>query len=469
MSDDAYLLPDNPVDSLADYETNHEGRRGLTAALERDPGEVVAEVARSGLRGRGGAGFPTGMKWQSVVESARGTDSPVYLACNGAEGEPGTYKDRALIATSPFQLLEGVLIALHATGAEAAFVGVKERFTRELGRLDAALEEMADARWPGADRVRIVAGPDEYLFGEEKALLEVIEGKLPLPRILPPYMQGLFATMDRPHPTIVNNVETLCHVRHVLARGADWFRARGTQESPGTMVFTVVGDVEAPGVYELPLGTPLGALLRAVAGADDIKAVYSGVSNAVILPGLLDLPMDFDSFAEAGTGLGSGGFIVYDSSHCIVRVAAVLAHFLAIESCGQCLACKLGTAEIARRLAAIDAGEGTANDLEVIRDRCVSVTDLARCGLPVGAQVLRATLDAFPQEFEDHLGNACWSSRPPEVPKIERLDPDSGQVVLDANYYRKRDDWSYAEPGAATGGVFAPAEVATGGQAGGRT
>ncbi len=227
------------------------------------------------------------------------------------------------------------------------------------------------------------------------------------------------------------------------------------------MLFTVSGDVERAGVYELPLGTSLRTLLCDLAGATDIKAVYSGVSNPVILPDLLDLPLDFESLAEAGTGLGSAGFVVYDSTHCMVRVAATFAHFLAIESCGQCLACKLGTTEIAGRLDAIDRGEGSEGDLAEIRQRAVTVTDLARCGLPVGAQVLRATLDAFRDEFVAHLGRPCPSRRPAVVPKIERFGPHA--AVMDLEYYRKLDDWSYADPGqAGTDGVLARTRPATG-------
>lgn len=438
----AYLLPPEPIPSLAEYERGG-GGGGLRTALALEPDEVIDLVAESGLRGRGGAGFPTGTKWRSVVDAGAEQECPVYLVCNAAEGEPGTYKDRLLVARNPYQLLEGILIALHATGARSAVVGIKQRFA-ERDRLLQALEELHRAGWHGADRVEIVGGPDEYLFGEEKAMLEVIEGKLPMPRILPPYMQGLFATMDRPHPTAVNNVETLSHVTHVLDRGVDWFRSTGTSETPGTMVFTVVGDVPRPGVHELPMGTSLRRLVVDLAGADDVKAIYSGVSNPVILPDLLDLPMDFDSFREAGTGLGSGGFIVYDSTRCIVRVAATMAHFLAVESCGQCLACNLGTADIADRLTRIDRGTGTGTDIEGVRDRAVTVTDLARCGLPVGAQVLCATVDAFAEEFDAHLGTPCTAPAA-VIPKIEHLDLATGEVTFDRDYHRKQDDWSYDE------------------------
>ena len=439
-----YLLPEQPVPTLDDYVAAG-GGAGLRRALELGPAEVVEEVARSGLRGRGGAGFPTGTKWRSVVEAAAAADSPVYLVCNAAEGEPGTYKDRPLMARNPFQLLEGVLIARYATGAQRAFIGLKERFPHERERVIAARDAMVAAGWEGAEEVRVVAGPDEYLFGEESALLEVIEHKLPMPRILPPYMQGLFATMQSPNPTVVNNVETLSHVTHVLAHGVEAFRSRGTQEAPGTMVFTVVGDADSPGVYELPLGTPLRTLLVDIAGAHDIKAIYSGTSNTVITPDLLDLPMDFDSFAEAGTGLGSGGLIVYDSSRCMVQVTATLAHFLAIESCGQCLACKLGNTEMDERLARLVRGEGTPVDIAEIRKRTTTVTDGNRCYLPVGAALLVAsTLDAFPEEFEARLASPSPPDRAVPVPKILHIDDATGEVTYDPDYHRKQPDWSYA-------------------------
>ncbi|HVL99112.1 MAG TPA: NADH-ubiquinone oxidoreductase-F iron-sulfur binding region domain-containing protein, partial [Egibacteraceae bacterium] len=399
-----------------------------------------------GLRGRGGAGFPTGMKWASVAQSAS-DGSEVYLVCNAAEGEPGTYKDRVLMARNPYQLVEGVLIGMYASGAVRAFIATKQRFHHERARLEDARDAMVDAGWRGADAVTIVPGPDEYLYGEESAMLEVIEGKLPMPRILPPYQMGLFASMHSPNPTVVNNVETLSHVTHILAKGVDWFRERGTHETPGTMIFTVVGDVENPGFYELPMGTPLRTLICDIAGGTDVMAIYSGTSNTVITPDLLDLPMDFDSFAEAGTGLGSGGFMVYGPHRDIVQVTAVLARFLAIESCGQCLACKLGTGELYERLDRLVRGEGTHGDIEEIRKRCVTVTDLNRCYLPVGASLLIAsTLEAFPQAFIDHVGVATDPAVAVEIPKIVTIDDDTGGVVFDPEYYRKRRDWSYGPP-----------------------
>ena len=438
------LLPDVPVPDLSAYEQAG-GGRGLQHALDLGPEAVVEEVRAAGLRGRGGAGFPTGTKWGSVVSAAADTGSPAYLVCNAAEGEPGTYKDRTLIARNPFQLIEGLCIALHATGAEAAYIGIKRRFDHELARLIDARDAMAAAGYAAAERIRVVPGPDEYLFGEESAMVEVIEGKLPLPRIMPPYMAGLFATMASPNPTVVNNVETLSHVTWILADGVEAFRAQGTEESPGTMVFTVLGDVPNAGVYELPLGTPLRTLVSDIGGARDVLAVYGGTSNSVITPDVLDLPMDFDSLAEAGTGLGSGGFIVYDTSRDIVQVCATLARFLAIESCGQCLPCKLGTTDMWERLDRIVAGDGTRADLDEIRKRTTTVTDQNRCYLPVGAAlVIRSTLDTFPEQFEAHLGRAADPAVAVDVPKISSVDHDTGAVVLDPDYDRKLPDWSYA-------------------------
>jgi NADH:ubiquinone oxidoreductase subunit F (NADH-binding) len=444
----ARVLPDERVSSLQGW-VDLGGGEGLQAAADRTPAQVRQVVSDAGLRGRGGAGFPTGTKWQSVVEAAREADSAPYLVANAAEGEPGTYKDRVIIDRNPFAFLEGVLIARYAIGADRAYIGIKEGFTHHVERLSDALDEMVAAGWHGADRVVIVPGPDEYLFGEESAMLEVIEERLPLPRILPPFQQGLFATTTDLHPTVVNNVETLSHVAHILAKGPAWFREVGTDRSPGSMVFTVVGDVDTPGVHELPLGQTLRTLLVDICGADPdhLLAVYSGTSNAVITPDMLDARLGFDEMTEVGSGMGSGGFVVYDDTACIVQVVAELSRFLAVESCGQCIACKLGTGAITDLLLQIDAGEATASDLDEIRKRCVYVTDQNRCYLPVGEQLMvGSTLDDYEQHFLDHLdGRGCPKDRKVLVPKIVNIDDDSGEVTYDERHARKQPDWSYAD------------------------
>jgi NADH:ubiquinone oxidoreductase subunit F (NADH-binding) len=435
------VLPAQPYATFDDYLAAG-GGDGYRTAAELTPDEVIEVVASSGLRGRGGAGFPTAAKWRSIVDAAG--EAPVHLVCNAAEGEPATFKDRALLARNPFGVIEGMLIAMHAVGAERAFVGVKQRFD-EVTRIIDARDAFVAGGFARAADIRVVPGPDEYLFGEESAMLEVIEGKLPLPRILPPYQAGLFATMRQLNPTVVNNVETYSHVAQILREGADWFRAVGTTEAPGTMVFTVLGDVAHPGVHELPLGTPMRTLVVDLAGARDIQAIYPGTSNSVITPDLLDLPMDFDSFAEAGTGLGSAGMAVYDTSRDIVQVCATLARFLAVESCGQCLACKLGTADMFERLDRLVAGAGTETDIAEIRKRTETVTDLNRCYLPVGAALLiRSTLDQFADAFRAHVGRASDPAVAVTVPKITSWNAEDGTFTLDPDYHRKRGDWSYA-------------------------
>jgi NADH-quinone oxidoreductase subunit F len=422
------------------------GGAGLEAALAMDPDDVVSTVEAAGLRGRGGAGFPTGRKWTSTAASARASESELTLVVNAAEGEPGTYKDRAIIEHDPFSVLEGTCIALHATGASAAFVGVKAKAAPTLARLEAALSEIVDAGWAGADRIRIVTGPDLYLLGEESGLLEVIEGNLPMPRIAKPFDTGLFASAGKPNPSIVNNVETLANVPWILQHGVDAFRATGTEASPGTMVFTVVGDVESPGVYELPLGTPLRTLLVDIAGARDPKAIYSGVSNAVITPEHLDVPLCFDAMRDAGLGLGSGGFIVYDRSRSIVDILSVLLGFLSVESCGQCNACKLGTVEMAALLRRCQAGEAEPRDLEALLWRSRTVTDQNRCYLPVGAQlVVDTTVAAFVDEFVTTVQRGEPTPADLPTPIIEHIDPDTGQVTYHERYHLKRTDWSFAD------------------------
>jgi NADH-quinone oxidoreductase subunit F len=422
--------------------------RGLAAAVEREATEVLAELEAAGLRGRGGAGFPTARKWASTAATATATDSTLTIVVNAAEGEPGTYKDRTLLEHDPYAVLEGACIALATTGATAGYIGLKERAVTARERLTTALEEVRAAGWYGADRLHIVAGPDLYLLGEESGLLEVIEGNLPMPRISKPFDVGLWPAAGRPNPSIVNNVETLAHVAWILANGAGAFRRMGTETSPGTMLFTVVGDVPNAGVYELPLGTPLRTLLVDIAGADadDIKAVYSGVSTAVILPEHLDVPLGFDEMREAGVGLGSGGFIVYDRSRSIIDVLSVLVGFLAVESCGQCNACKLGNTEMAALLRRCQEGDAEPRDLEALLWRARTVTDQNRCYLPVGSQlVVGSTVAAFVDEFVETVQAGAPTPADLPTPIVDRIDPDTGAVEYHPRYHLKRTDWSYAD------------------------
>lgn len=444
FDDDARLLPSRALLDLDDY-VDAGGGAGITALVDLERDEVISRIAESGLRGRGGAGFGTGTKWRSIVETAADDDLDVALVVNAAEGEPGTFKDRALLRWNPFQVLEGALIARHAVGASRVIVGMKARAVEELAALDRAVAAAIEAGWPGAAAVEVARGPDEYLYGEETGMLEVIEGGLPMPRHLAPYMNGLFTQSANPSLALVNNVETLANVPGIVANGAEWFRRQGSTDSPGTMVFTLSGDVAASGCWELPLGVSLGTVITEIAGAEDPKFVISGVSSRVITPDLFDVAAGFDAMAEVDIGLGSAGFVVYDQTHCVVRVAAVLARFLSVEQCGQCNACTLGTTAIHEALERIDHGDGTADDLDTLAMWAGKVTDQARCALPTGAQLLVASLlEDFADEVADHLGTACWSTREPVVPKITDVDLDTGVVTFDHDYHRKQDDWTYA-------------------------
>ena len=486
------------------------GGKGLERARRLGPEQTTKEVSLSRLRGRGGAGFPTGTKWGSVRDAL---GSRRYAVCNAAEGEPATFKDRALMRLNPYQGIEGLVIAALAVGAEEAYLATKATFTPERDRLARAVAEMDAAGMLGGLAISVVAGPDEYLYGEEKALLEVIEGHEPLPRVLPPYQHGLFATgpqqgweshppaaapgaQPEPNPTLVNNFETLSNVPHILARGPEWFRQMGTDKSPGTVVCTVVGDVAAPGVYEMEMGTPMAELLEVAGGplpGRRFKAAFSGVANPVIGPDRFSTPLTYEDMRAAGTGLGAGGFALYDDTACMVDVAAVLSGFLSVESCGQCPPCKRGSGDITaalQRLSAGGAGDparrggrgwgpgrgkehsaggagdparrggrgwgpgrgkehsaggSDAADLDVIGARLRTVTDANRCYLGTQEQLLVSSiLETYPEDFADHLAGFC--RLPPRshlVPKV--IDIADGRVVFDERQARKRPDWTYAD------------------------
>jgi NADH-quinone oxidoreductase subunit F len=458
-----FLLPAVPIESLDAYLATHSGGSGVRRAHELGSEATIDLVSRSGLRGRGGGGFPTGQKWAGVATQTGGRR---YLVCNGAEGEPGTFKDRALLRANPYQFVEGVAIAAFAIGAAEAFICLKASFRREIDAVTRAVQEFQAAGICDDCKVTIVAGPDEYLFGEEKAMLEVIEGNEPLPRWLPPYLHGLFATAPQlgwqshdnatgstrngggSNPTLVNNVETLSNIPHILAKGAEWFRSMGTAESPGTVVTTVVGDVVAPDVGEVEMGTPLRAVIDAVGSGlvagRSVKAVFSGVANAVVTARDLDAPVSYEGFQAIGSGMGSAGFIVYDDTTCMVDAAYRFSRFLSIESCGQCPPCKLGSSAITEHLERIETGVGNDGDLDAITGWLGHVTDGSRCFLASEEQiVVTSILRAFPEEFTEHIElGRCPRPRFLSIPKL--IDLADGRAVYDDSFWRKRPDWTYA-------------------------
>jgi NADH-quinone oxidoreductase subunit F len=465
------LLADPPVTDVTQYRERG-GGQGYRRAAALGPGATIQEVILSGLRGRGGAGFSTGRKWLSVRQAARsvGEFNRAFVVANGAEGEPATFKDRALMRADPYAVIEGVAIAAFAVGAERAFVAIKERFVPETERLARAIEELTEAGMVGDVPIQVVLGPDHYLFGEETGLLQVVEGDAPLPRNIPPYLHGLFTTTPAEgwsapvggvitefaasNPTVVNNVETLATVTQILARGPEWHRSLGTERSPGIVVATVVGDVARPGVGEVEMGTPLREVIDRVGGglapgSGEVKAVLSGVSNPVVTGDQLDVPCSYEGMEAIGTGLGAAGFMVFDESTSMVEVAQMISRFLYVESCGQCPACKLGTGAITDQLDELAAGEADVEDLDVIAYRLSTVTDGNRCFLPVEERrVVASILQAFPEDVAAALAGEGLPRRGLVLPKI--VDLADGAVVYDEAQARKRPDWTYADPAEGT-------------------
>jgi NADH:ubiquinone oxidoreductase subunit F (NADH-binding) len=400
---------------------------------------MIAELEAAGLRGRGGAGFPTGTKWRTVVANRSPMDRTTVVV-NGAEGEPGTLKDRTILRTNPYPVLEGALIAARAVDSDEVIVAVKRSFGPEVARLRAAVAEVQGAGWAHDVRLRIFEGPNEYLYGEETALLETLDGRYPLPRIAPPYRRGVHEVVETAAdatahsalsahvemagpggesvaaPTLVDNVETLANVPRIIERGARWFRTEGTPESPGTIVCTVIGSVQRPGVGEVIMGTPLGEAIEAISGGPRsgrrLKAVLPGVSAGVVPASLLDTPLAYETMAAVGSGLGSAGFIVLDDHDDMAAMAAGASRFLAVESCGQCTPCKQDGLALSDLLARLSRSQGGGDDLAAVRDRLVTVADRARCALAGQQQtVVGSILERFGDELEAHASGEAAGGR----------------------------------------------------------
>jgi NADH:ubiquinone oxidoreductase subunit F (NADH-binding) len=452
------VLASTPVSSIIDYQ-NAGGGRGLDAAVRLGPAGVIDELTASGLRGRGGAGFPTGRKWSAVASNLSPVE-PATVVVNAAEGEPGSFKDRAILRADPYRVLEGALVAAFAVAADTVIVAVKETFSAEASRLREAIKEMHAAGWATDVDLSVFEGPPEYLYGEETALLEAIDGRGPFPRVSPPYRHGAEEFGDEPAssaaqvemaapadltdapPTLVNNVETLANVPGILAQGAEWFRSVGTDESPGTMVCTVTGRTPRHGVGEVPMGTPLREVIDmigggAIPGCRHVAAM-SGVANPLIHADRFDVPVSYEAMQSIGTGLGTGGFIVFDDTTDFVAVAAGVSRFLGIESCGQCVPCKRDGLELASLLERMCRDEGDEMALLEVDKRLGTVADSARCNLALQHQLVVGSIRRlFPIEAS--------GQEPPVEPELIAaiLDIEDGQAVLDDRQRAKQPDWSY--------------------------
>ena len=435
------VLPTEPVADLSAAIAAGCGK-ALEAARAAGGDAVLSTLLDSGLRGRGGAGFPTGQKWKTVVAN-KPPDEPLTVVVNAAEGEPGTWKDHAILRADPYRVLEGALIAALTVGADRVVVATKAAFTEELARLHSAVDELAASELPGGIVLEVVEGPSSYLFGEETGLLEVVQGRPPLPRVSVPWQQGV----EQNEPTLINNVETLANVPGIVLHGPDWFREHGTQESPGTMVATLTGLVRKAGVYEIALGTPLRWLIEEAGGGvqgDHVVAVLNGAASAPIAVTDLDTPLTYEDMKGIGSALGSASFIVLDDTTDIAAVAAGVARFLAVESCGQCTPCKSEGLALAATLERIRSGEPDPKDLEKVHDHLSRVGERARCPL-AGQQetVVGKLVELFPGSFTSHLEGRVPAS--PLFPVLPVVGFNGGTAILDEHQLEKQPDWTYDE------------------------
>ena len=466
------ILPAAPYSTLDEYLAAG-GGRALDAAHRIEPEALIAEVEASGLRGRGGAGFPTGAKWRTVAAN-RSPEVPTTVVVNAAEGEPGTYKDRTILRRDPYAVLEGALIARLAVGAGDVVVALKDREPVERERVEQAIAEMRKADLLDGVEVSVVTGPHEYLFGEETALLEVVAGRPPLPRIAPPYRRGVIEVVEHDQdvdatsgaaahvemagpddatlapPALVDNVETLANVAHIVAECAGWVRCLGTEASPGTIVCTVSGDVVRPGVGEVPLGTSVRAAIDAIAGGPvaerPLKAVLNGVSAAPLAAALLDTPLTYEDMAGAGSGLGTASLIVVGDGTDMTAVAAGVARFLAVESCGQCTPCKADGITLADALDRLCAGEGGRADLDAASAALATIANGARCNLASQQQaVVGPILSGWDDEVVRRATGATEAVTPVFISEIMAID-DEGEVTLDESRRTKQPDWTHDEP-----------------------
>jgi NADH-quinone oxidoreductase subunit F len=471
MSEVHRVLPPSAFESLQPY-LDAGGGAGLWAArAATTPDAVIDVIEASGLRGRGGAGFPTGRKWRTVAAN-RSEFEPSTVVVNAAEGEPGSFKDRAILRSNPYAVLEGALIAAHAVGANQVIVAMKRTFRREIARVGAAITQLHEAGWCAEIDIEIFEGPSQYLYGEETALLEAIDGREPFPRVTPPFRRGVDEVAENTSdvasesgsavgvelagpgsetvgaPALASNVETYANVPGIVAHGAEWFRSLGTAESPGTIVCTVSGRTQHAGVAEVVMGTPLRQIIETIGGGAQpgrhLTAVMSGVANAIIPEALLDTPASYETLAGIGSGLGAAGFLVFDDTTDLVAVAAGVARFLAVESCGQCTPCKRNGLAIADMLARVARSEAEEGAMDELASNVATVADSARCNLATQQQVVVGSLlELFPHSLNVHVDNGAPPVAPEPIAAI--LELEDGVARLDEHELAKQPDWTYDE------------------------
>ena len=398
-------------EKIAVYLANGGYQAARRALREYQPDELIDLVKHSGLRGRGGAGFPAGLKWSFMPKDPQ---IPKIVAVNTDEGEPGTFKDRQIVERDPHQIIEGVIIASYAVGAHRAYVYIRGEFFLGVKRWIKAIADAYENGFLGKNicgsefslDMSVHRGAGAYICGEETAMLESLEGKPGNPRLKPPYPAqiGLFG-----YPTLVHNIETLACIPHIVSRGAEWFASIGTAESKGPKIFSISGHVKRPGNYELPLGTPISELIFEHAGGlrsdKKLKAIIpGGASTPVLTADQVDTLMSFEDLEKAGSQLGTGAIIVIDESACIVEVARRTTKFFAHESCGRCTPCRIGSIRLFETLDRIEHGKAFPDDIE--RALRLSENIDGRTFCPMGAALVnpaRSTIQKFRQEYEYHI------------------------------------------------------------------
>jgi NADH-quinone oxidoreductase subunit F len=414
-----YIDPENIYHYIANG-----GYSGLDRALKIQPNEIVGELKKSGLRGRGGAGFPTYRKWE-LCRKARNT--PKYIICNADEGDPGAFMDRVILESDPHQVVEGIIIAGYAIGAEIGYIYVRAEYPLAIERIKIALKQAEELGLLGDNildsdfgfHIEIAAGAGAFVSGEETALIAAVEGRMSTPRPRPPYPVelGLWSK-----PTLLNNVKTFAYVPLIIERGGDWFASIGTEGSKGTAVFTLAGKVANSGLAEVPMGTTLRELIYDIGGGiakdKQFKAVQIGGPSGGCLPeNLLDIPIDYDSLREAGSMMGSGGMIVMDEDNCMVDAARFFLDFSTKESCGKCTMCRLGTLQMLHILEDITTGRGKIEDIDLLLTLAEDVKVGSLCGLGKTApNPVLTTLRYFRDEYEAHvLERRCPARVCPEL------------------------------------------------------
>jgi NADP-reducing hydrogenase subunit HndC len=400
----------NP-ESIDDYIV-HDGFQALGKALtQMTPAEVIAEVDKSGLQGRGGAGFPTGQKWRFVASTP---GSPKYVICNADESEPGTFKDRLILEGDPFSIIEAMTIAAYAIQAPEGYIYIRGEYPLAYHRIENAIRQAKEYGLLGEQifgtgfsfHIHPHAGAGAYICGEETALIESLEGKRGMPRARPPYptTYGLFGK-----PTVVNNVETLANVPPILRNGSVWYRGIGSPKSAGTKVYTILGNVSFRGAIEVPMGITLREVIEIYAkgmkGDKRLKLVQTGGSSGTIVPASLqDVPLDFESFRKAGVSLGSGALLVCDEDTCIVDLAKSILCFFRNECCGKCTPCRIGTLRLFEIVSEISEGRAALSDLEEMMKISAAMSEVSNCGLGQTASIaLRDILKYFRAEVEAHI------------------------------------------------------------------